>query len=110
MRSPCRIYLTGGASAVLLGWQDRSPFLKSSGPVTSFHFDVYSQTLAKVQRWHLEDSLDVESMVRGGFVGLQWLLELFESIEDALYRFPAVDPPTFRHRVEELVASGPPAQ
>jgi|AP82_1055514.scaffolds.fasta_scaffold451737_2 hypothetical protein len=32
------------------------------------------------------------------------LLELFQRIESELYRFPAVDPPTLRRRVEALAA------
>lgn len=42
-------------------------------------------------------------MIAGGLVEKAKLLELFDAIEPALYRFPAIDPPSFRRAVEAVV-------
>jgi hypothetical protein len=41
-------------------------------------------------------------MVDAGLVDPRRLLELFEGIEDELFRFPAVDPASLRRAVEGL--------
>lgn len=150
-KGPCRIYLTGGASAVLEGWrpttsdidihfspeprgafeaiaeikrslninvelakpsdfipelpnwESRSSFIDQKREVQFFHYDFASQALAKIERGHEKDLLDVKEMVRGGLVKASVLLELFERIEAKLIRFPAIDPEAFRQRVELLV-------
>ena len=61
------------------GWEERSPFISREGRVNFHHFDPYAQALAKVERAR----------------------EYFESIEEQLYRSPAVDPEAFRRAVEE---------
>lgn len=63
------------------------------------------QALAKVERGHTQDVADVREMVGRGFVDPARALELFERIEPQLYRYPALDPRTFRHAVES--AFGP---
>lgn len=45
-------------------------------------------------------------MIEKGLVEPHRLLELFEEIEDELFRYPAIDPPTFRRAVEEVAGSG----
>lgn len=150
-RSPARVYLTGGATAVLEGWrqttldvdlklvpdadeilraiprlkeeiginvelaapdqfipalpgwQERSRFIRQAGRVSFFHYDLYAQALSKLERGHDKDLLDVEHMVRTGGIELTELLRLFGEIEPQLYRYPAIDPPTFKHAVEEFV-------
>lgn len=105
---PVRVYLTGGATAVLFGWrkstididlkmapetdrlfralpalkerlhvnvelpspldfipvpegwQERSLFIGREGCADFFHFDLYAQALAKVERGHSLDVLDVQ--------------------------------------------------
>jgi hypothetical protein len=42
----------------------------------------------------------VTSMIDSGLVERDRLLECFEEIESQLYRFPAIDPRSFRRRVE----------
>lgn len=44
-----------------------------------------------------------DGLVEQGLVEPERLLELFEEIEPELYRYPAIDPPSFRRAVEELV-------
>ncbi len=40
-------------------------------------------------------------MVAAGLVEPERARAYFEEIEPALYRFPAIDPPSFRSRIEE---------
>ena len=151
-REPGRIYLTGGASAVLQGWregtvdvdlkivpendrllraipdlkeklhinvelaspadfvpplrgwEERSPFIAQEGPLAFHHFDFYTQALAKLERGHRKDLDDVAAMVRDGLVDPRRLVELFEEVEDSLYRYPAIDPKALWAAVERLAS------
>ncbi len=149
--SPYRVYLVGGATAVLLGWRDstidvdlkiipesdevfrslpplkerfqmnielaspdhfipelpgwqeRSQFIQQESKLAFFHYDFYAQALAKIERGHTVDQWDVREMIRRGLVQPQRLLELFTAIEGQLYRYPALDGPSFRTAVERVV-------
>jgi len=146
-RAPGRVYLTGGATAVLLGWrkstidvdlafvpdqdtilraipalkerlqvnvelaspadfipvppgwEDRSLFVDQAGALGIFHFDLYAQALAKLERGHQQDITDVRELVARGFVKPSRALEYFSRIEPELYRFPAIHAPSYRHAV-----------
>jgi hypothetical protein len=148
-----RVYITGGASAVLLGWrdntldvdlkfvpehdrflraisdlkerlrvnveqaspddfipplpswEDRSPFIVREGKLSFHHYDFYAQALAKIERGHEIDRVDVRQMIESGLVDRARLMELFIAIEPNLYRYSAVDPKAFRRRVESTIAS-----
>jgi hypothetical protein len=89
----------------LPGWRDRSRFIAAEGPVSFFHYDPYSQVLAKLERGHAQDLLDAREMVGRGLVERSELRRLFGEIEPKLYRYPAIDPPTFRRSVDEFLAS-----
>lgn len=152
VKTASRVYLTGGASAVLLnwrdstidvdlkfvpdtdeilrpipvlkeqldinvefaspgdfipelpGWQDRSPFICQEGVLTFCHYDFYAQALAKLERHHQLDLVDVQQMRARELIEPDRLLALFESIEDRLFRYPAINPATFRLRVERAAA------
>jgi len=152
-RADTRVYLTGGATAVLLGWrpstididlrlvpehdsllralpelketlhvnvelaspldfipvpagwEDRSPFITRIGRVSFHHFDLYAQALAKVERGHAQDVADVRDMVARRLVEPATIRRYFAEIEPQLYRYPAVDPASFRRAVTE--AFGP---
>jgi len=84
----------------LPGWQERSRFIVREGKIDFFHYDLYSQALSKLQRGHAMDLEDVREMIGRGLVEPRKAMELFGAIEDQLYRFPAIDPPSFRRRVE----------
>jgi hypothetical protein len=84
----------------LPGWQDRSPFVAREGRLEFFHYDLYAQALAKIERGHTQDVRDVRAMLDGGAVQRPRLLALFAEIEPQLYRFPAIDAPSFRAAVE----------
>lgn len=150
-KGPCRIYFTGGASAVLKdwrpttldidlhfapepkgafeaitdikrslninielakpsdfipevpGWEDRSPFVEKVRDAQFFHYDFVSQALAKLERGHEKDLLDVREMHKRGIIDGSQLLDYFESIAPNLIRYPAIDADSFRERVEKMV-------
>lgn len=85
------------------GWDRRSRHVGRDGLLDFFHYDPYSQALAKIERDHEQDRSDVEDLIREGWVERGELLRLFSLIEAHLYRFPAVDPTSFRRRVEAVV-------
>ena len=89
----------------LPGWEDRSLFIAKVGSVGFHHYDPYSQTLAKIERGHEQDREDAQRMVSDGLVDTDELMRLFEAIEPDLYRYPAIDPASFRAAVVEFVAS-----
>lgn len=151
-RTEARAYLTGGASAVLLGWRgstidvdlkiepeqdevlraipelkerlevnvelaspgdfipelpgwrDRSPFIAREGNLFFHHYDFYGQTLSKLERRHVRDIDDVMQMYARGLIDPTRLLDLFAAIEPQLYRYPAIDPRSFRNFVKETAA------
>jgi len=81
------------------GCDDRAVFVAREGKLSFFHFDPYAQALAKLERGHAKDIIDVEALIERRLVERECLVELFEQIEPELYRFPAVDPAAFRERV-----------
>ena len=152
-RAEGRVYITGGASAVLLdwrlttvdvdikvipdsdnvlraipdlkerlhvnvelaspadfipelpGWKERSRFILREGKLDFYHYDFYAQCLAKIERGHRKDRADVARMFADGLVEKRRLMEMFEQIESELYRYPAINAPTFRRAVETTIAS-----
>ena len=89
----------------LPGWRERSPFIAKEGLLTFRHYDFYAQALAKIERGHARDLLDVGEMLRRRLVEPQRLRELFTAIEPGLYRFPSVDPATFRSALERALGT-----
>lgn len=87
------------------GWQERSVYIGREGPLDFYHYDPYAQALSKLERGHEKDRLDVRAMVEAGLVEPARLLELFKAIEDRLYRYPALDPPSFRRAVEDFAST-----
>ena len=88
----------------LPGWQDRCQYIGREGTVSFFHYDPYSQALAKIERRHEQDLCDVETMLERGIVDRKKLLDLFGEIEPQLYKYPAIDPPSFLEAVNRAVA------
>jgi len=87
----------------LPGWEERSPFVSREGTVSFYHYDLYAQALAKIERSHTQDLQDVREMLRRGLIERSRLLTSYRHIEPELYRYPAVDPATFSRSVEEIV-------
>ena len=88
------------------GWQDRSPFIAQEGRTSFYHFDPCAQALAKVERGHQQDVLDVREMLTRGFVEAAAAWQYFVDIVPHLHRYPAVDPGSFRRSMEDMF--GPP--
>ena len=153
VRSPGRVYFTGGATAVLMGWRpttidvdlklvpdsdeilraiprlkeqlslnvelaspdqfipelpgwrERSRFVRQVRALSFLHYDFYAQALSKLERGEVKDLLDVENMARLDLIAMDELRRLFTAIEPQLYRYPAIDPTSFRDAVERFVAS-----
>jgi hypothetical protein len=82
-------------------WESRCLFIERTGAVDWFHYDPYSQVLAKIERNHERDRLDVSEMMKRGLVEPKKLRELFERIKPELYRYPALDPVSFERRLKE---------
>lgn len=91
----------------LPGWEDRSRFIERHGKVSFFHYDFYAQALAKIERGEVKDLTDVGEMLRRGLVdpGKAW--HFYEQIEAKLYRYPDIDPASFRLAVEESLGPEP---
>jgi uncharacterized nucleotidyltransferase DUF6036 len=87
------------------GWEERSPLIRREGKLSFHHFDPVAQALSKAERGHDQDISDVREMISVGLVNPTEALIQFESIKSELYRFPAIDPASFRQAVEELFAT-----
>ena len=129
-----RVYFTGGATALLIGWRSTTididlalgpdadhllllvPALKEELelnvelaspsdfipelPAWFFHYDFYAQALSKVERGHAQDLGDVREMLERDLIDAAAARALFGRIEPELYRYPAINPKTFRREVE----------
>lgn len=81
------------------GWRERSLFIARHGEVDFLHYDPVSQALAKIERGHARDLVDVAAMLERKMVSPEQLWESYLLIEPELLRFPAIDPSTFRSGV-----------
>lgn len=90
---------------VAKGWEDRSPLIGVEGKLSFHHFDPVAQALSKAERGHDQDRRDVRHLTESGLVDPAEARAQFDAIEPELYRFPAIDPTTFRRAVEELFGS-----
>jgi hypothetical protein len=96
------VFLVGGTSAVLVGWEQRSPIISRIGRVTFRHYDFCAQALAKIERGHARDLADVDAMLARGLISGANVRAQFAQIEPDLYRFPAIDPAWFRQAVDAV--------
>lgn len=92
----------------LPGWRDRSLFIGRHGTLDFYHYDLYSQALAKLERGHARDLTDVAAMRDSGLMKRDRLMELFRRIEPDLIRYPALDPKSFRDSVIRFIESETP--
>lgn len=84
----------------LPGWESRSLFIERYGKVDFYHYDPYSQALAKLERGHERDLSDVDAMEARELIRKERLWELFVAIEPSLIRFPALTPSKFSQIVK----------
>jgi hypothetical protein len=87
------------------GWEDRGTFIRRIKLVEFYHFDLYAQALAKIERSHRQDIEDVRAMLDRGLIESRKVRAYFAEIEPRLYRFPAIDGPSFRRAVEAIVGA-----
>ena len=84
------------------GWRERSEFIRRVGEVDFRHFDFYSQALAKLERAHERDLLDVRAFVEQGLVDRQRLSDFIQDIRPSLKKFPAIDESIFAKSVQDF--------
>ncbi len=89
----------------LPGWHERSLFIERLEKVSFYHYDPYAQALAKIERGHVKDLADVAELLERSLVEPRRLRELFEAIGPRLHRYPAVDPRSFRKRLEDVLGA-----
>ena len=89
------------------GWEDRSPLVGRIGRLTVRHYDFVAQALSKIERGHARDLADVEAMIARGLITPSQVRDQFARMEADLYRFPAIDPASFRKAVDTLFPPEP---
>ena len=88
----------------LPGWKDRSRHIAQHGRLEFYHYDFYSQALAKLERGHARDLADVQAMLERQFIAPARLWELFLAVEPLLIRFPGITASLFRESVAHFCA------
>jgi hypothetical protein len=89
----------------LTGWQDRSPYVGSWGPLHVRHLDFRLQALAKLERGFDMDLDDVRAMMERGLVSAGELHDAFATMRPGLFRFPAVDEASLERRLIDVAGS-----
>lgn len=85
------------------GWQDRSIFIATVGPVEFRHYDFYGQALAKIERGHQQDAKDVRSMFARKLIEPAALHAHFENIFAQIIRYPALEANSFRQKLDSVL-------
>jgi hypothetical protein len=83
------------------GWEKRSPVIERIGRLTVHHYDFVAQAMAKIERGHTRDLADVQAMMERGLISASAVRHMFTQIEPELFRFPAIDPASFKRAVDE---------
>jgi hypothetical protein len=89
------------------GWEQRSPVVTRIGRVTFRHYDFAAQALAKIERGHARDLADVQAMLAHGLIGANEVRAQFARMEPELFRFPAIDPASFRRALDAVFPDSP---
>lgn len=76
--------------------------------MTFRHYDFAAQALAKIERGHARDLADVQAMSARGLISAAEVRAQFARMEPELFRFPAIDPPSFRRAVDAVFPPSPP--
>ncbi|WP_373058666.1 hypothetical protein [Gemmatimonas sp.] len=66
-----------------------------------------AQALAKIERGHVRDLADVHAMHGHGLISAAGVREQFALMEPELFRFPAIDPPSFQRAVNAVFPPSP---
>ncbi len=99
-RTESRLYFTGGATAVLIGW--RSSTIDVNILMVPEDDQVFRSLPELKESLELNIELASPAIDRRGAIDRESLMKHFEEIGPHLYRFPAVDPPAFRRAVERV--------
>lgn len=91
------------------GWPERSPWVMTEGQLTIRHFDLTAQALAKIERGHTRDMMDVAAMLDRGLITRAGVVTAFEQVADQVYRFPALDAASFGSAVRRWAEESSPA-
>ncbi|MEO8425798.1 MAG: hypothetical protein ABI651_01670 [Verrucomicrobiota bacterium] len=87
----------------LAEWRERSRSIGKFGKLEVYHYDFLSQALAKLERGHAKDLLDVTEMLRRKLATAEDLFSHAQAICPQLKRYPAVDEESFMRRVKEFL-------
>jgi hypothetical protein len=85
-------------------WRERSRFIETQGFLSFYHYDLRAQALAKIERGHAQDTLDVRSMLARGLVSGDELRAAFAQMRPGLERYPAVDPDELQRKLDGWLA------
>lgn len=69
-------------------WETRSEFIKRYDQVDTFYFDWYSIALSKMERANRQDVVDVQLLVRQGFIDVKELDVLYQNVLGKIGRPP----------------------
>ena len=86
------------------GWEDHSRFEVQEGRLAVYHVGFVWQALAKLHRGHRLDLEDPRAMVRLGLVDGEEIRSAFDTIQPQLFRFPNIDPASFRRAVDAFLS------
>ncbi len=90
----------------LPGWRERSLFIATHGRLAFYHYDFYGQALAKIERAHPRDRLDVRSMIEAGLVQPDRLAALVAEVQGEMLRYPAIDAAALTESVRTIAQEG----
>jgi hypothetical protein len=85
------------------GWQERSFFVGMFGKVEVYHYDFYAQALAKIERGHERDLIDVRAMCTANLINTRNLRRFFNQIKPLISRYPSLDADTFQAKVDAFI-------
>jgi uncharacterized nucleotidyltransferase DUF6036 len=88
----------------LPGWQERSRFIATHGPVSFYEYDPYGQVLAKIARDHDRDRLDVREYLARGLVDPDRFRALYAQVVPQLIRYPRIDQAALEKRIDRALA------
>jgi hypothetical protein len=81
-------------------WKDQSPLVGQYGDLSVHHFDFTAQALAKIERGHPKDLLDVREMLHRGLTSRPRLAAMLVEIQPSIRRYPALDEDDFVRRID----------
>ncbi len=84
-------------------WREKSIFIRTVGKVSFFHYDLATQALAKLERGHEQDLLDIKALIEKGLINLDHIRQTFTKIKSSLIRYPAIDEREFERKMNEFL-------